>query len=273
MAKAIWRANASTLSASSRIEQHKTSLSLLLWRRGDGGAVTMTIVRPTAFVILLASFFRKFGKTLYPGRDTIPYQWKGIVKGTVRRKLMAFNGPVWGYGLTLQSDQACSLRGGAVALANAAFIYRITSSWICLSSSLLGFQSLSTLRPSRESPSPFTNGSRNSRTKSDRRKLATGHIDGFPFAIHGHSVDLDDNGNISFRTQLVGYSSTSSSSGTRPSARRSSVLGRIQWLQNSDDGTEFWENGQQFQAPGGEDFAWIHILYEQPSILERVKEW
>ncbi|PCD18626.1 hypothetical protein FGRA07_06379 [Fusarium graminearum] len=175
----------------------------------------MTIVRPTAFVILLASFFRKFGKTLYPGRDTIPYQWKGIVKGT----------------------------------------------------------SLSTLRPSRESPSPFTNGSRNSRTKSDRRKLATGHIDGFPFAIHGHSVDLDDNGNISFRTQLVGYSSTSSSSGTRPSARRSSVLGRIQWLQNSDDGTEFWENGQQFQAPGGEDFAWIHILYEQPSILERVKEW
>ncbi|CEF75823.1 unnamed protein product [Fusarium graminearum] len=145
----------------------------------------MTIVRPTAFVILLASFFRKFGKTLYPGRDTIPYQWKGIVKGT----------------------------------------------------------------------------------------LATGHIDGFPFAIHGHSVDLDDNGNISFRTQLVGYSSTSSSSGTRPSARRSSVLGRIQWLQNSDDGTEFWENGQQFQAPGGEDFAWIHILYEQPSILERVKEW
>lgn len=72
----------------------------------------MAIVRPTAFVILLASFSRKFGKTLYPGRDTIPYQWKGIVKGTVRRKLMAFNGPVWGYGLTLQSDQACSLRGG-----------------------------------------------------------------------------------------------------------------------------------------------------------------
>lgn len=153
------------------------------------------------------------------------------------------------------------------------FIYRITSSWICLSSSLLGYQSLSTLRPSRESSSPFTNGSRNSRTKSDWRKLATGHIDGFPFAIHGHSVDLDDNGNISFRTQLVGYSNTSSSSGTRPSARRSSVLGRIQWLQNSDDGTEFWENGQQFQAPGGEDFARIHILYEQPSILERVKEW
>ncbi|KAF5237178.1 hypothetical protein FAUST_6206 [Fusarium austroamericanum] len=156
------------------------------------------------------SFFRKFEKILYPGRVTIPYQWKGILKGT---------------------------RSGLFTKE---------------SSSSLGYQSLSTLRPSRESPSPFTNGSRNSRTKVDWRKLATGHIDGFPFSIHGHSVD--DNGNISFQTQWIGDPNKSSSSGTGPSARRSSVLGRIQRLQNSDDGTEFRENGQQFQAPGGEEF-------------------
>ncbi|UZP36369.1 hypothetical protein NXS19_004185 [Fusarium pseudograminearum] len=68
--------------------QHKTSLSRLLWRRGDG-------------------------------RVTIPHQWKGIVKGTARRRLMAFNGPICGYGPTLQSDQARSLRGDAVSLVNA----------------------------------------------------------------------------------------------------------------------------------------------------------
>ncbi|EKJ72397.1 hypothetical protein FPSE_07421 [Fusarium pseudograminearum CS3096] len=66
-----------------------------------------------------SSFFRKFEKTLYSGRFTIPHQWKGIVKGTARRRLMAFNGPICGYGPTLQSDQARSLRGDAVSLVNA----------------------------------------------------------------------------------------------------------------------------------------------------------